>query len=109
MTAVFYINCRLVSDLIEIKRARRFQKKTLFEPFMQKPERGLTTVSPLSNICVVTETSHQKAKIPSETNAHAGQKTCLVVSCKHGFHAHAQGLLRPALTAAKMALASSLL
>ena len=115
MTAVFYINCRLVSDLFEIKHARRFQIKTLFEAYMQKnTERGSTCI-PLSNSCVVLRRAiKNQFHLPrnssgNPTHMQVTKKTCLVVSCKHGFHAHAQGLLRPALTAAKMALASSLL
>ena len=84
MTAVFYINCRLVSDLFEIKHARRFQIKTLFEPFMQKRRKRIDHCIPLSNICVVTETSHQKKTVPPATqflwksSAHAGHKKKLV-------------------------------
>ena len=91
MTAVLHINCRLVSNLFEIKTCMEVSNKTFFEPYMHKKPKEESSVSPFQTFCVVPETSHQKQFHLPRKKSYGNKCTCrskktcfcLVVSCKH--------------------------
>ena len=88
MTAVLHINCRLVSNLFEIKTCTEVSNKTLFEPFMQKRRKRLDHCNPPFKHLRRHGDEPSLKKIPPATQIPKevqrtcrSKKTCLVVSC----------------------------